>query len=84
MMISEGISTVSEDCEHTCDDLLGSDLEVEAPSTVTAAINCDLFEGLNQPSGALQIRDELFCSAAAAVGKLDEQCAPHLARGYLV
>ena len=49
-----------------------------------AAIDGDLLERLNQASGALQVRDELFCSAATAVGELDEQGAAHLARGYLV
>src|SRR5258706_16268036 len=62
---------------------MGRDFEVEGEAMVTAAINGDLFERLNQPAGAVQVRDELFCGAATAVGEFDEQGAPHLARGYL-
>src|SRR5215211_3350558 len=68
---------------HTCGNLLGRQFQVEGAPGVTAAINCDLLERLNQASRALQVRDELFCCAATAVGELDEKGAPHLARSYL-
>ena len=45
---------------------------------VAAAIDGDLFERLNQSRGALQVRDELVCGAATAVGEFDKQGAPHL------
>src|SRR5207237_5829759 len=69
---------------HTCGDLFGRELEVEGAPIVTAAIDGDLLERLNQPGRALQVRDELFRGAATALGELDEQGAPHLARGDLV
>ena len=69
---------------HACGDLLGRKLEVEGAPIITAAVNGDLLERLNQTSSTLQVRDELFCGGAAAVGELDKLGAAHLARGHLV
>ena len=49
-----------------------------------AAIDGNLFERLNEFSGALQIRDELVCSVATIVSELGEQGTAHPTRGDLV
>src|SRR5712692_8178415 len=49
-----------------------------------AAIDGDLLERLNQPSGALEIHDELVCRVATTVSELGEQGTAHWARDDLV
>jgi hypothetical protein len=69
---------------HTCGNLLGRLFEIEGAPRISAAVDCDLLERLNQAARAVQIGDQQFGGGATVVRELNEKGAPHLARGDLL